>query len=140
MPASAALIALTVIGVIAVVLLRFHNRKAGLDAGSTVRIGQPNPAVVPAGLTEKLCEFYATRGDVRAAYLGMMQVVSVAGKPELVIAVDTTGDFSLLVEESSRLLLELPRTGYGLGIIDANEAVGQQLKKTVRPFYSRDGR
>ena len=141
--------AVVVIAGAAVVVLRLRelkgNRPVGappadtLPAGTSIRVGQANPEVVPAVLTEQLSRLYATREEVRAAWLGMMENLSTRGGPELVIALDTAADFMALAAESGRVASALPRMEYNLVVVPANDDIGALVKKGHPPFYSRAG-
>jgi hypothetical protein len=86
------------------VVRKTENHEQVLPVGSTVRFGRPDPQIVPAGLEEQLVHCFTAHPDVQKAYLGMWELVSAGTPPEIVIAVDTKGNFSSIAEEAARLV------------------------------------
>lgn len=103
-----------------------------------VLLGQP--AVYPAKMVESLSTLFATRGNVKAAYLVQMHDPQHDKKPHLVIGIAADGDIETIVREAGAVAGDTSPAGERVDLVRIahdEQGLSEYFLKQVRPFYER---
>lgn len=101
-----------------------------------VLLGQP--AEYPSHITNALKRFFATRSDVRAAYLAHYHNPARDEKPCTLIGVDASGDWAALVGGASLVLGQVARSTDVVDFIRIDASgISRYMVNETKPFYRR---
>ncbi len=103
-----------------------------------VFLGQPKD--YPSRMVDALTTFLATRNNVKAAYLVLMQDPSHDEKPHLVIGIEADGDIAQVIREVGAVAGDTSHAGEPVDlirVIPGEKGLSEYFLNEIKPFYER---
>ncbi|HEX4069654.1 MAG TPA: enhanced serine sensitivity protein SseB C-terminal domain-containing protein, partial [Planctomycetaceae bacterium] len=110
------------------------------DAGQKMLLGVP--AEFPHHITEPLKRYFATRREVKQAYLAQAWIRDVEGEePHSLIGIVVSGDWEKIEQEAGLVVSDVVQQGELVALMQIRRGdasfIPTYLQRQVKPFYRR---